>query len=188
MNSYTADDDFTWLEVGERIKRMRVAAGMTQAKLAEKAGLTQGGIFAIERGDTNPQLSSLRVIARTFGVTVREIVCGVEAKRDSAADKAARLLGQVFESVDPLAIDVVLSGLRNGIRIAQYHANANRRPDWDCQMDDPTLRLLQSLEDAVRPPIGKLTRDAAPRYQDLHIGQQVGQSKRPARKAKQKGE
>jgi transcriptional regulator with XRE-family HTH domain len=53
------------MSVGERISELRVARGMTQAELAEVAGITKQGISKIEGGD-DPSLATLRLIAQAL--------------------------------------------------------------------------------------------------------------------------
>ena len=166
--SYTApQDDFTWTELGERIKFLRRAAGLTQVQLAEKAGLTQGGIFSLESGSTNPQLTTLQAIAGVFGISVRELITGLKPKGDSVAEKATRLLNQVFESADPIAIDVLMAGIENGLKIARFHGDLNRRPDPDVDLDQSTMRLLAEVRKTVHPA-ASLTRRKAPDYQAVY--------------------
>lgn len=166
--SYTAPkDDFTWAELGERIKFLRRNAGLTQVQLAEKAGLTQGGIFSLESGSTNPQLTTLQAIAGVFEISVRELITGLKPKPNSVAEKATRLLNQVFESADLIAIDVVMAGIENGLKIARFHGDLNRRPDPDVDLGEPTMRLLRDVRKAIYPT-ATLTRREAPDYRVVY--------------------
>jgi len=54
--------------LGVRISQLRMKAGMTQAKLAEKSNLSIDSISRIERGDRAPSLESLESIAMALGV------------------------------------------------------------------------------------------------------------------------
>lgn len=56
---------------GDNIKRLRTKAGLSQARLAELAGLKT--IKAIERGRRGGRRSSLEGIARALGVTVSDL-------------------------------------------------------------------------------------------------------------------
>src|ERR671916_2774493 len=48
---------------GERLRRFREAAGLTQEQLAERAGLTAKGIGALERGDRrHPQPHTVKAL------------------------------------------------------------------------------------------------------------------------------
>jgi putative transcriptional regulator len=46
---------------------------MTQAELAERAGVTRQTIIAIEKGAFNPSVKLALKMARVFGVTVEEL-------------------------------------------------------------------------------------------------------------------
>lgn len=54
--------------IGAGIRRERLSRGMTLAQLAAAANLTIGTLSQIERGVSDPSLSSLRRIAWAFGV------------------------------------------------------------------------------------------------------------------------
>lgn len=57
-----------------RIARKRMAAGMTQAQLAERSGMQARYIGAIERGERNPKYDTLRRIATALGCGVEELM------------------------------------------------------------------------------------------------------------------
>lgn len=52
---------------GYQVKLWRLEAGLSQAELAEKAGLSRNGIASIERGG-NVTLKSLKAIATALGL------------------------------------------------------------------------------------------------------------------------
>lgn len=60
--------------LGEAIRAERKKAGVSQEKLAEKAGLSTVFISRVERGKESPSLDSLTKIARALGVRVRDLV------------------------------------------------------------------------------------------------------------------
>lgn len=45
----------------------RISCKMTQAELAKRSGLRQSNISRIERGDCNPNFSTLKAIAKGLG-------------------------------------------------------------------------------------------------------------------------
>ena len=100
-------DDFNWSEVGQRLKDWRTAAGLTQRALADKVGLSQPAIQAIESGTCNPQLNSLQSLAVAFGKRTRELVCG----QDLESDLRIRRLGRILCSGNLLAITAAEQGL-----------------------------------------------------------------------------
>jgi transcriptional regulator with XRE-family HTH domain len=59
------------MAIGERIKKLRLAAGLNQKQLAVKADIDPGGLSKLERGLTkNTALETLQAIARALN-------CGV---------------------------------------------------------------------------------------------------------------
>lgn len=53
---------------GERLKRLRVEAGLTQMELAKKSGIAQKSISNWEMNDKEPKISSLRKLCKALGV------------------------------------------------------------------------------------------------------------------------
>lgn len=104
--------DFEWAEVGRRIRARRLALNRTQQQLAEKAGLTQNAIFRLEAGDTNPQISTLRVVAKALGTTARELVCGIVESDPRLGDRLV-VVRRILESGDGAAIRAMDYGLEN---------------------------------------------------------------------------
>src|ERR671930_1282686 len=61
------------LAFGELLKRYRVAAGLTQAQLAERAGLSERAISDLERGARRvPQRATLQLLAEALGLAGAE--------------------------------------------------------------------------------------------------------------------
>ena len=60
--------------LGTRIRTLRKRAGLTQAALAEKAGLAVDAVARIERGTRDPRLRSLSRLAKGLGCSLPEVV------------------------------------------------------------------------------------------------------------------
>ena len=60
------------------IRAARDAAGLTQDDAADAARMQTAVYSRIERGESDPRLSSLRKIAGALGVTVADLVRDVE--------------------------------------------------------------------------------------------------------------
>ena len=56
------------MDIGLKIRELRVAKGMTQEKLAEETDLSTRTIQRIENGDVDPRANSLQVIAKALEV------------------------------------------------------------------------------------------------------------------------
>ena len=65
---------FVSSRLAKRIKHLRAERGLTQAALAKRGGLTLSYIGRLEIGRHDPQLSTLRKLAKALNVTVAELV------------------------------------------------------------------------------------------------------------------
>ncbi len=59
-------------ELGGRIRRLRLAAEMTQEELAERSDLTAGFISQVERGKTSISIDSLMMILETLNIHIAD--------------------------------------------------------------------------------------------------------------------
>ena len=67
------------MTTGELIKAARKKAGMTQAQLAEKLGISYVGVSQWENDLRNPKLDTLQRIASALGVPVQDLSSDWEA-------------------------------------------------------------------------------------------------------------
>ena len=58
---------------GTRLRELRVAAGLTQAELAERAGISVNFISLVERGLKSPTLSTMERLAAALKVPIMEL-------------------------------------------------------------------------------------------------------------------
>lgn len=70
------DDAVADFRIGQAIRQVRLAAGLTQQQLGERAGLSKPRICSIEKG-CNLRLSSLRRIFTALGLNVALDIPGV---------------------------------------------------------------------------------------------------------------
>jgi transcriptional regulator with XRE-family HTH domain len=61
---------------GAQVRFRRRAREMTQAQLAERAGVSRATIARIETGEANPDLDTMSKIARGLGVPTAELLEG----------------------------------------------------------------------------------------------------------------
>ncbi len=59
------------------MRELRIARGLTQEQVAEKAGLDDKHLQTIEAGTSNVTMASLVGITRCLGVTLSELFKGV---------------------------------------------------------------------------------------------------------------
>lgn len=64
------------MDFSERLKTVRKEKGLTQAELAEKAGIAVNSIRLYESGKIVPKLDTIARIARAMGVTANDLVAG----------------------------------------------------------------------------------------------------------------
>jgi transcriptional regulator with XRE-family HTH domain len=58
---------------GRNVRRLRIAAGLSQAELAERMGVDRGYVSGLERGQCNPTIVTLWHIAKALAVKVRSL-------------------------------------------------------------------------------------------------------------------
>lgn len=69
--------DIDLLAVGREIARVRNARRMSQEQLAELAGLHRNYVSLVERGQRNPKLKTLFLIAEALGTTPSELLVNI---------------------------------------------------------------------------------------------------------------
>lgn len=81
--------------IGANVRRYRLQADMTQARVAEIMGVDRAYISALERGERNPTAISLWHTAEALGVHVATLFDdSVELETDEPARKRASKRGQ----------------------------------------------------------------------------------------------
>jgi len=59
--------------VGGNVRRLRTAAGLTQAELAEKMGVDRAYVSALELGERNPTIITLWHVSQALGVKIARL-------------------------------------------------------------------------------------------------------------------
>ncbi|WP_307740029.1 helix-turn-helix domain-containing protein [uncultured Parolsenella sp.] len=62
------------MEFGQRVKKLRTEAGLTQEDIAKKLDLSKTAVGAWENGRAKPRLDKLNQLADLFGVTAAELL------------------------------------------------------------------------------------------------------------------
>ncbi len=60
--------------LGQRIKRLRLQAGLSQEQLAKRSGISRVTLARIELGEHSPRMDTLRAIARGLGCDVKKFL------------------------------------------------------------------------------------------------------------------
>lgn len=75
--------------LGAKIKKLREAAGITQADLAQKLGIGQAAVSKWERGENRPDSIKLPVLVRLIGGSVDELL---KDDRERSSTNPGRLI------------------------------------------------------------------------------------------------
>jgi transcriptional regulator with XRE-family HTH domain len=59
--------------VGPNVRRVRIGAGLSQAKLAELMGVDRAYVSGLEKGERNPTIITLWHTAKALGVKLQEL-------------------------------------------------------------------------------------------------------------------
>ena len=62
------------MEFGQRVKKLRIEAGLTQEDIAKKLGLSKTAVGAWENGRAKPRLDKMNQLSDLFGVPVSELL------------------------------------------------------------------------------------------------------------------
>jgi transcriptional regulator with XRE-family HTH domain len=63
--------------LGDTVRTLRTAKGWSQDVFADRSGIHRADIGAIERGERNITLRTMRTIADTLGVKIADLVKGL---------------------------------------------------------------------------------------------------------------
>jgi len=80
------------LELGRRIRTLRLERGLTLQAVAGSAGVSQSLISQVERGLASPSISTLRRIAGALDVPIAALFLGGDMLSDDETDRAGRRL------------------------------------------------------------------------------------------------
>jgi transcriptional regulator with XRE-family HTH domain len=58
---------------GRCVRQLRVEAGLSQVEFGERCGFYQTYLSRLERGQANPTLNAIEVIANGLGLTIYEL-------------------------------------------------------------------------------------------------------------------
>ncbi len=109
------------MSVGENLKRIRKAKGLTQVDLSKKTGIGQNTISSIERGVNQPIQATLTELAAALGCTVSELM-GEKEKRNvpgvMLSDEDLDLL-RVFHQLSPAGKAIVQATAEATLRQAE---------------------------------------------------------------------
>lgn len=82
------------MEIGSKIKSLRIVNGLTQEELADRAELSKGFISQLERDLTSPSIATLSDILQCLGVSVAEFFA------DDSDEQVVFTEEDYFEKID----------------------------------------------------------------------------------------
>jgi transcriptional regulator with XRE-family HTH domain len=95
--------------VGRRVRQARVRAGLTQARLAEAAGVTDETVSRIERGAYEAAFSTIVVLARALGVSIDGLAgLGGKERPVRSGSPLVTELARAAEKLAPRAVRTLL--------------------------------------------------------------------------------
>lgn len=68
-------------DLANNVRRLRKAAGLTQAELAERAGMRREQITFLETGRRDPQLKTVEAIAQALALPVANLFATTKANQ-----------------------------------------------------------------------------------------------------------
>ena len=87
------------IDVGKRLRALRMTQNLSQRQLADLSGVTNGMISLVEQNRTSPSISSLKKILAGLGVSISEFFAAEAAVEEP-----------IFYSHDELRIRPAFSG------------------------------------------------------------------------------
>jgi transcriptional regulator with XRE-family HTH domain len=98
------------VEIGERLKRLRMINSLTQEELASRADLTKGYISQVENDATCPSIATLKDILDVFGVSMQEFFT-VPAETEVVFGSESRV--QSTDDGNPVKVELLVPGAQN---------------------------------------------------------------------------
>ena len=79
-------------QVTNRLREMRIAAGLSQGDLAQSAGITRQALYAVEKDQYLPGTEVALQLARTLGTSVEDLF----SLHDESGGARGRIPGRAF--------------------------------------------------------------------------------------------
>ncbi len=110
------------VDLGARIRALRLARGETLRKLAAQAGVTESFLSQVERGVASPSIASVQRIARALGTSIAELFAtddraGIIVRADDRRRVVYQGLGAVDEFLTRATdgrLQVIMSTIQPG--------------------------------------------------------------------------
>lgn len=130
------------MNIGERIKKIRLEKGLTQKQLAEKCDMFDSALRRIESGRQNPKMQTLEKIATALSVPLANFIVYYEEFEKIFENEQEEKMIEKYRKLIPKAQNKVagyvdaLYDLEDNIKDEYLH-NTDTTPD-DLAQTDPT--------------------------------------------------
>lgn len=98
------------MEIGEKLKRLRIINSLTQEELATRTDLTKGYISQVENDATCPSIATLKDILDVFGVSMQEFFA-VPVETEVVFGHDARV--QSTHDGNPVKVELLVPGAQS---------------------------------------------------------------------------
>lgn len=94
--------------IGRRLQDRRKSQHMTQEILAERVGITVVYLSKVENGRVRPTLELLDSLCNTLGITLSDVLTGVQIQEDDYAnERVVALLRSCAPDIKEAALDIL---------------------------------------------------------------------------------
>lgn len=104
---------------GNRIRLLRIKAGLSQDELAERTGTHRTYIGSIERGTGNPSLKNIRNLAIALDISLEELFEKIDVDKNRETATIASLCYEIIRNCKPEEQKAILEILNNIIKLKQ---------------------------------------------------------------------
>ena len=104
-----------YLMIGKRLKEYRIAAQLTQEKVAEEADITTVYLSRIENGKVTPTLDTLSTICTVINADIGMVISGCQSdNKEYGNDMVLELFRACSPEIKPVALKILkeLSGIK----------------------------------------------------------------------------
>ena len=120
------------MEIGEKLRELRIQRGLTQEELADRCELSKGFISQVERELASPSIATLKDMLECLGVTLQSFFS------DTSKEKIVFSPQDMFEKEDP----------EQGLKITWLVPDAQKN-----SMEPILLELEPGAQSQVLPPL-----------------------------------
>lgn len=139
--------------LGDRLRRARSAAGLTQAEVAERVGVAQETYAGWERNRSRPAAGQVRPLARALQVDRQDLAVAVDAARPVEQPRD-RWVG-VGAVIGRRRVALGWSREELGAAVGM---SARAVAEWETGVRQPSPMLLAALARVLEVPLSQLTR------------------------------